>query len=158
MRKTIYLILIVVIAVVLFLNREPGRNPDQTNTDPSTNPENITLDTMKDNPNTQLADLTAVDGSDSVGTGFRFVQDGTLLHSVTATMPDPAEGNNYEGWLVQTSPLKLFSTGLLTKAEDGTWMLEYTSEEESPNFLKVVITEETVIDDTPEVHILEGNF
>ena len=105
----------------------------------------------------QVAPLTAVDGSNSSGAGYRLFKDGKLYHAVMASMPDPREGNVYEGWLVQSSPLQFFSTGVMQKKED-VWILEYTSDNEYPSYTKVVITEETVVDAKPEIHIIEGNF
>jgi len=116
------------------------------------------LEALVVNSATQTADLVAVDESDSKGTGYRLVQDGNLSHVVVAIMPDPAEGNVYEGWLMQKEPLQFFSTGILEKNEQGIWQLEYTDEQEYPTYLRVVITEETVVDETPEVHIIEGDF
>jgi hypothetical protein len=157
-RNIVYLVIVVAIVVFLLVTQGNQAPKEDTSGSPNTTMENITVENMKDNVNSQIADLEAVDGSNSFGTGFRFVKDGTLLHSVTATMPDPAEGNSYEGWLVQTEPLKFFSTGIMNKMEDGTWGLEYTADQEYPTYQLVVVTEETIVDDTPETHIIEGSF
>jgi plastocyanin len=111
---------------------------------------------------TQTATLVAVDGSDSSGTAYRLLKDGVLSHALVATLPDPSEGNVYEGWLVQPSPLEFFSTGMLEKNSDGMWQLEYVIEGniEYPfeSYTRTIVTEEVVVDDTPEGHILEGDF
>jgi hypothetical protein len=111
-----------------------------------------------ENPASLSATLTAVDGSNSSGTAYRLSENGMLYHSVTATMPDPAAGNSYEGWLVQPTPLDFFSTGIMEKNAQGQWQLVYSAEETYPSHLRVVITEETIIDATPEEHIIEGDF
>ncbi len=116
------------------------------------------LTMVKKDANSQKTDLVAVDGSDSSGTAYRLVKDGVLYHGVEASMPDPDGENKYEGWLVQPSPLKFFSTGVMEKNEDGVWTLEYSVGEEFPTYNRVVITEETVVDATPEKHIIEGDF
>lgn len=106
----------------------------------------------------QVADLVAVDESNSSGTAYRLFKDGVLWHAVVATMPDIESGNSYESWLVQPEPLEFFSTGIMKKNQEGKWILEYRADNEYPTYLKTVITEETVVDATPEVHILEGSF
>ena len=80
------------------------------------------------------------------------------MHAVVAFMLDPGINNAYEGWLVQPGPLQFFSTGVMEKNDKGEWVLEYTAQEEFPNFLRVVITKETIVDAIPELHILEGDF
>lgn len=110
------------------------------------------------NPEAQVAPLTAVDGSNSSGAAYRLVEDEKLYHAVMASMPDPQEGNVYEGWLVQPSPLQFFSIGVMEKNEEDIWMLEYSTDNEYSSYTKVVITEETVVDETPETHIIEGSF
>lgn len=107
---------------------------------------------------TQTAALAAVDGSNSSGTAYRLAEEGKLYHAVTASMPDPAPGLVYEGWLVQPSPLQFFSTGVMERQTDGSFLLEYSAEQTYPTYTRVVITEETQVDETPEAHILEGDF
>ncbi len=116
------------------------------------------LEMILGSPDAQVAPLTAVDGSNSSGAAYRLFKDGKLYHAVMATMPEPQEGNVYEGWLVQPSPLQFLSTGVMKKNEGGIWTLEYTSDNEYPSYTKVVITEETVVDAIPETHIIEGSF
>jgi hypothetical protein len=113
---------------------------------------------LAENTATTLASLVAVNESDSEGMGYRVVQDGMFYHAVLASMPEPAEGSVYEGWLVQPEPLQFFSTGVMQKNEQGIWQLEYKADQDYPSYLRVVITEETVVDETPEIHIIEGDF
>ncbi len=116
------------------------------------------LNLVKQDNATELTDLKAVDGSNSSGTAYRLLKDGQLYHAVVASMPNPKDNNKYEGWLVQPSPLKFFSTGVMSKDENNMWILEYVSDQESPSYKRVVITEETKVDAIPEKHIIEGDF
>ena len=116
------------------------------------------LSMLLNDSTSQMTVLSAVDGSDSSGFGLRLVKDGVLNHAVAATLPNLQEGSVYEGWLVQTDPLVFFSTGLLNQQEDGSWALEFVNLEVYPTYLKVVITLETEVDETPEKHIIEGSF
>lgn len=113
----------------------------------------------------QIIELTAVDGSDSSGTAYLLAKDEVVYHAVTASMPDPSEGNVYEGWLVQAPPpdskaaIRFISTGVMEKDDQGMWQLEYTTDNSAFfSYTDVVITEETIVDATPEIHILEGSF
>jgi len=116
------------------------------------------LDMIQRDPDTQIAPLIAVDGSNSSGAAYKLFKNGKLYHAVMASMPDPQEGNVYEGWLVQPSPLQFFSTGVMEKNENNVWVLEYSTDNEYPSYTKVIITEETIIDPIPETHIIEGSF
>jgi hypothetical protein len=109
-------------------------------------------------PQAQRASLLAVEGSTGFGMAYRLFQEGVFSHGVLAEMPLPAPGSVYEGWLVQPSPLQFFSTGVMTQNEHGQWELEYTAAVDYPSYSKVVITQETLVDETPEAHILEGDF
>lgn len=116
--------------------------------------------TIKDDPLVKKASLIAVDGSTSYGTAYIVRKDGKLMHRIEASLPNPKTGNKYEGWLVQpgTKPIKFFSTGVMTRNSDGSWVLEYEANMEYTAYNNIVITEETKIDKTPEKHILEGSF
>lgn len=116
------------------------------------------LDMIQGDPDTQIAPLIAVDGSNSSGAAYKLFKDGKLYHAIMASMPDPQEGNVYEGWLVQPNPLQFFSTGVMEKNEDDVWVLEYSTDNEYSSYTKVIITEETIIDPIPETHIIEGSF
>lgn len=116
------------------------------------------LTALLNDEQSQAVSLEAVDESESSGTAYLLVVDGSIQHAVIATMPPPVEGNVYEGWIVQPAPLQFFSTGLMTSPELGVWILEYTADEDLPSYRTVVITEETVVDATPERHVIEGSF
>ena len=115
-----------------------------------------------DNPLTKNTILKDVTGKTSTGTAYILRVDNSLTHYIQATLPDPKEGNQYEGWLVKKTPtLEFFSTGTMIKDDNGKYILRY-GVDDFDNMTKgynfVVVTEETVIDETPEIHILEGTI
>ena len=116
------------------------------------------LKTLRSNASSEQANLVAVDGSDSSGSAYRLIEGNKLYHFVRATLPELVGDNKYEGWLVQSSPLKFFSTGIMQLNENNEWVLEYESNEEFSTYLQVVITLETKVDAIPEKHIIEGSF
>jgi hypothetical protein len=160
----IALIVLVVLGVavgVWFLGSQEARTPENGQGEAEQKEREAELgmlESLRANSDAQTAELAAVDGSNSAGIGYRLFANGVLKHAVVATMPAPTAGNVYEGWLVQTEPLRFFSTGVMEQQEDGTWVLEHESGEEYPTYARVVITEETVVDATPERHVIEGDF
>jgi hypothetical protein len=134
-------------------------NIDQTSPGEAPMAEDITLlSYLQDATEAEEANLIAVDGSDSSGVAYRLFENGEFKHAVIADMPDPAPGSVYEGWLVQPDPLNFFSTGVMEKNEEGLWVLEFTSDQAYADYFRVVITEETIVDEIPEIHIIEGDF
>jgi len=82
-----------------------------------------------------------------------------LDHEVKAWLPDPQEGYSYEGWLVKDAAKgEFFSTGVMSKNDEGVYVLEYSSEDPSLGYNTVVITLESVVDETPEEHVLESQM
>lgn len=159
MAKLIWgLIILILIAVGVVLIKDKNLDDDAMVDDSGDTAGEVM--SIKDSEGVSMAVLEAVDGSDSSGGAYVVRSDGKLIHLVEATMPDPAEGSVYEGWLVDNSvtPLAFFSTGVMTKSDSGTWVLEFEADEEFPGHNLVVITEETVVDATPEAHIIEGSF
>jgi len=161
--KKSYIIILVIVLVILgglyfggaFEKSEEQKKEEQ---DLEKNMETVTiLETLLSDPLTETTALLPVDGSGSFGNAYRLFKDGKLYHAVIAEMPDPAEGNSYEGWLVRNDPFDFFSTGVMEKKDDQ-WVLFYMIAEEFPDHSRVVITEETVVDETPEGHIIEGDF
>ena len=118
--------------------------------------EETKVDIMTD-PDSLTAVLADVSGGNSSGTGYVLRKDGKLTHMVVADLPDPEEGTVYEGWLVNKTPtLKFFSTGVLEQGDDGKYSVSYMSDNLYEGYNFVVITLETVVDETPEDHIIEG--
>ncbi|MDX1607878.1 MAG: hypothetical protein R3251_01585 [Candidatus Spechtbacterales bacterium] len=113
---------------------------------------------LEQNSETQMAELEAVDSSDSSGIAYILTESDSTLHAVVADMPDPQAGNVYEGWLVRSDPPGFFSTGVMNKNIKEQWILKYESSGDFPAHKIVVITEEEVLDGIPERHVLEGRF
>ncbi len=106
-------------------------------------------------------ELKDVSGGNATGFASRNFENNTFTHTVLADLPDPQQGKFYEGWLVRGEQGKddfsQVSTGRMTLAKGG-WILNFESKVDYSDYQKVVITEETRLDATPEKHILEGSF
>lgn len=107
-----------------------------------------------------LDDVTDGDGE---GAATRLYDaTGMFIHTVDATLPEPASGSVYEGWLVRGEPgdedFDFISTGVMELEGGEMYSLVFSSETDYADYPGVVITEETVVDETPEAHILEGSF
>ena len=116
------------------------------------------IEDLKENPKAQTTELTPVDGSNSSGIAYVLTESDSTLHAIVAELPDPPEGSVYEGWLVRPEPLNFFSTGLMSKNNEGQWLLRYERTGDFPAHKRVVITEEKELDGVPEKHVLEGEF
>lgn len=115
------------------------------------------MDDIISDPATLSVNLEDVSGGAGSGTAFVLRKGGKLWHTVSANLPDPSTGTVYEGWLVNKTPtLAFFSTGVMQKQANGSYMLSYTSSNTYESYNDVVITLETKVDETPEEHILEG--
>ena len=107
--------------------------------------------------------LEDVTGGSAEGTATRvYDASGMFIHTVDARLPELAEGSVYEGWLVRGVPgdedFDFISTGVMELEGGGMYSLVFSSETDYEAYAGVVITEETVVDETPEAHILEGSF
>lgn len=104
--------------------------------------------------------LRSVGNASGSGNATRTYDGTTFTHTVSASLPDPAAGKFYEGWLVQADKKTFISTGALTK--DGVaYVLTFSDQSDRRDYPLVVITEETTAngtDNTPETHVLEGAF
>lgn len=170
--SVVFLLILVVVVGALIWGFITLQN--SSDSEPGYDEDNILIETSDDgpgvsdglfdimqNPDSLIADLKDVSGGDSSGIGYVFrgnvSGDNVLFHLVNTDLPDPSGNDFYEGWLVQQKPLKFVSTGdLSTKGPEG-YSLSYTNKENQyEGYDFVVITLETVKDDTPEKHILEG--
>ncbi|MDA1337974.1 MAG: hypothetical protein O2871_01280 [bacterium] len=146
-------------------------NPENTNAESMQNEEQeMAIDnqisetemikSLADNTDALIADLVDVSGGSSTGMAYILRLNGVekrLQHSVTATLPELTNGNMYEGWLVKQKPELMFiSTGVLEKNAEGIFTVEFSSTDLYEGYDFVVITEETIIDEKPEKHIIEG--
>lgn len=159
--KRYKIIIIVVLAIIilgfLFYDGIINKIKDQKETKENIKEISV-LETLIKDSSTEVRALLAVNESSSYGTAYRLLKDGKIYHVVVADMPDPKRGSFYEGWLVQDDLFDFFSTGVMQKNEDGQWVLIYTANKEFENHKKVVITEEAIVDATPEDHVIEGEF
>jgi hypothetical protein len=105
--------------------------------------------------------LLDVEGGTSFALATRSVEEHVFYHTVVAFLPAPPEGEAYEGWLVREQPFDFFSTGALQPRADGTFSLTWQGKpgRDYLDYPKVVVTlEETLGDESPESHVLEGVF
>lgn len=104
--------------------------------------------------------LSDVSGGSATGKAFVLRKDGKLYYTVSATLPDVANGSFYEGWLVKkgSNPAQLVDTGKLEKQKDGSYEVSYSSDNTYDGYNFVVITWEQgqVNVQNPGRHILEG--
>ena len=107
--------------------------------------------------NLERANLSDVSGGDGTGIATRSYEDGSFEHSVIAGLPDPEAGTFYEGWLVREEPFDVVYTGKLRIAKGG-YILDYNSGADLSDHEQVIVTQETVDDQKPEQHVLEGSF
>jgi len=72
--------------------------------------------------------------------------------TVTASLPDPAEGTQYEAWLINDDGELIFSLGIMTKNNSGQYTLTYLDPERRnllDGFNRMEITLETNPDSSP---------
>lgn len=86
-----------------------------------------------------------------------FVDGKYVLRAEITGLPDPQDGEFYEGWVVRREPFKFISTGMLTKQDDGTWLNLFSSSEDLTGFISYVLTiEPDDGDPAPAGHVVEG--
>lgn len=122
--------------------------------------EGIMMMTMQDATSLK-GTLSDVSGATGTGKAFVLRKDGKLDFTVSATLPDPANGSFYEGWLVKkgSSPVQLVDTGMLTKQKDNSYEVSYASDTntyDGYNFVVITWEQGKVDPANPGKHILEG--
>ena len=100
--------------------------------------------------------LTDVDGEEAVGLATRDYEDGQFEHTVIASLPETAETEFYQGWLVDEEG-EMVATEKLEEVKGG-WVLSYTTDEDKTDCDRVVVTREAEDDNEPEEVVLEGQF
>lgn len=121
--------------------------------------ENTLLARLQADTTVETASLVDVTGSGGSGTAYLLRTDTSLSHVVTAQLDAPDSGSVYEGWLVRNASAgEFFSTGVMELNSDGLYVLEFEADQSYEGYNNVVITVETVVDDKPEDHVLEGAF
>ncbi len=109
---------------------------------------------------TQLISLSSPGNKRGEGTATKIFDGHVFLHTITAKLPDPANGKRYEGWLINNENSESLPTGILQNIS-GTYNLYFTSNTDQSAFSRIVITEEL---DAGEQNnrdgdiVLEGDF
>ena len=171
MNKGTFVLIVIIIIIVLgggllYFSAQNAGEEDSTPTDnPDVNsdeealtePDQDIMAKIVSNDQTLTGKLEDVSNGTSSGLAYILRDSGKLNHLIDATLPDLVGNEFFEGWLVKKSPsLVFFSTGKMKKLDDGNFQLMYSSTNLYEGYNEVVITRETVDDNTPEEHILEG--
>jgi len=105
--------------------------------------------------------LRDVTGQGYQGFATRKFTNQTFELTILADLPEPQPNVFYQGWLVKGQPdqpgFNLLSTGKLQSRKGG-WVLDFTSNFNLTDHQGLVVTRESTDDQTPETHLLEGNF
>lgn len=94
-------------------------------------------------------------GGNATGVVVREQMNGQALYTVLAALPDPTDGW-YQAWLARAGNQEPVSLGILALGKGG-YLTEVTREFLT-DYSRVLVTRETVDDETPELVILEGEF
>lgn len=168
-------LLIILAIVVILATKYSSNTPEQSMKDDTskivskevaqeankTITQNALVVAVVSDPDTQAIKLYDVTGGISSADAYLLKKDTRTYHYVSAQLPDPKDNMQYEGWLVKTNDdesVDFFSTGTMSKDDDANYTLFYATEEDKTGYNKAVITLESVLDETPETHILEGIF
>ncbi|MBU1118253.1 hypothetical protein KKH43_00025 [Patescibacteria group bacterium] len=105
-----------------------------------------------------FGNLLNVDNGDSLGQ-VRTAFDGSYkLYATFERLPDPGDGDFYEGWIVKKNPTSVLSTGKAEKVS-GQYYNYYTNEKDLNDHDFYVLTlEPDDGDPAPAKHILEGTI
>jgi hypothetical protein len=120
------------------------------------------IETIETNKQTfaQTAELGLVQPDMEAGAfAFRnnFSLDQKTNIAIEAILPN-ADNKFYEAWLVGEDSDNYLSIGALSYIGPEDYQLIYSSADDTSNFPKVMITTETIADDTPEERLLIGTF
>lgn len=102
----------------------------------------------------ELADVT---GKDAIGKAVRYTKDGKYFHELVADLDELKEGHHYEGWLFDGLNRRV-STGTLTLLSEPIYTLNFSSDEDLSDYLKVIITLQPDFVTDPDLVLLEGFF
>ena len=107
------------------------------------------------------AELKDTTGAGSSAIATRKFENGKFEFSVLADLPDPAQGQFYQGWLIKgeegSDDFSSVSAGKMRIAKGG-WMIEYNSATDYSDHGKVVVSLEKTLDSNIEEKVLEGSF
>lgn len=162
-KKNIPALLVVVLlsslTVISIKSREDGSNITKDTPKESALTTVTPTSLFEENPDTLQIDLVETDGSTSpVGKAYLLRSAEGITHKITVSLNNPESGKYYEGWLVdQNQPTNFISTGLLDfNPESNSYELYFQSTDRLENYNFVVVTLETLLDKTPETHVLES--
>ena len=165
----VVVVIIVILIVIFFVRRSQNENSNLVNSNiPFPQATSAFESQLQNNfgitvPSSAVkANLVDVTGGNQMGLATfdkQSLPDGKLSgqndYTVIANLEDPATGYFYEAWLANNTDV--IPLGQLNIAKGG-WLLDYTTPKDLTDHKKVWITLESVNDNTPEKHILEGSF
>ena len=82
----------------------------------------------------------------------------SIINGYYKGVEDAKTGSEVIAMLKEVLESSLMTINEMEKDENGLWVLEYKADQGFHTYYRVVITEETVVDAVPEVHIIEGDF
>lgn len=93
------------------------------------------------------------------GSAMADFREGTYqLLATVENLPEPLNGDFYEGWVVQKRPFKFISTGKLERV-NGVYTNRYTAAQDFTSYTQYVLTiEPDDGDPAPAAHIVEGEM
>ncbi len=111
--------------------------------------------------------ITLRDESDGApsGSAYRNISTSRVKHSITALLPDLEQDKYYQAWMIK--PGNTFKLGTLSINDQGSYSLDTNFQFDSSTFLftdfdtihnTIVISLETINDQTIETKLLEGTF
>ena len=113
----------------------------------------------------ELTDVTTGDlrginteGNATGDASFSYTEGEFSLTTTMTNLPEPLNGDFYEGWLVRQDPFKFISTGKAIES-DEIYFNRFTSETDYSEYTQYVLTlEPDDGDPAPADHILEGTL
>ena len=161
------IIILVIVGLVLFLRGDQTQEEKQTTSEgEGVRIEDVVSDLSKQlgvtiPEDVERASLTDVGGGGASGLATRKYEDGTFTHTLLAALPDLQPGKFYQGWLIRGTEgdenYEIISTGQMRQAKGG-YLLEFSSADDLRDHARVLVSLESVNDQTPETRVLEGSF
>lgn len=156
-------ITVVIIAVVLLLLRQSQSPPVLQNPNPSPSSQQqiedaFNLEIPDDVEKIDLEDVADIGG---VAIATRKFENGEFTSTVLADLPDPIPGSFYQVWITKDDPAsassQFLSLGRMRLAKGG-WILEFRSTTDYLDYNGFLISEEKTSDNSPERHLMQGQF
>jgi hypothetical protein len=127
--------------------------------------EEVSKETVSHYIGSQTITLSDVSGGTSSGTAKRNILTGNVTHSITASLPDLEQDKHYQLWIINNG--NTIALGTLSINSQGNYFLETNFQSDSRGFFftdfnsmhnTIVISLETINDQTIETKLLEGIF